>query len=126
MLDKLKDKKIWIGFIVAIILIGGIIGTVCIISNMDDTGNSDTKVEEENKDENDEGLTVAGDDESDDMHEDSVKAPSSWGGSSEETDDTNESGESENNVKDESKENDDNIEEDESLKSEDRSYGRIF
>ena len=126
MLDKLKDKKLWIGFIVAIIIIGGIIGTVCMIGNMDDTGNSGTKVEEENKDGNDEGLTVAGDDESDSMQEDGVKAPASWGGSSEETDDTIESGASENNVKEESKENDDNIEDDESLKSEDRSYGRIF
>ena len=148
MLKKLKDKRIWIVLIIAIIFIVGIISVICFVNKENETGKLDTKVEVNNTDESDEevqepyngdGLTIAGDDETDEMQEDSVKAPASWSNSSKETKQTDNLDQTESNVKEESKksnnnkqdedskqQDNDSIEEDESLESESVSYGRIF
>ena len=41
MLEKFKDKRVWIGLIVALLFIVGIISVVCMINNHEDNQNTD-------------------------------------------------------------------------------------
>lgn len=127
MLEVLKNKKVLIGIIVAIVFVGAI-GIICWIGNSDKNGSNNADEIIEVLPDGEEGLEV--EDEGDkETSEPSIDAPSSWeDGENTQTENSNSNTENKNeNVgNNEETEQSGNVSNDDLLEDDDTSYGEIL
>ena len=130
MLVVLKNKKVLIGIIAAIIFIGTV-GIICWIGNSDKNGSDVPDEITEVLPDGAQGLEVEDNDDKDDKESSvpSIDAPSSWeDGENTQTENSNSNTENKNeNVgnKEETEQNG-NVSDDDSLEDDDTSYGEIL
>ena len=127
MLEVLKNKKVLIGIIIAIIFVG-VIGIICWIGNSDKNGSNNADEIIEVLPDGEEGLEV--EDEGDkETSEPSIDAPSSWeDGENTQTENSNSNTENKNeNVgNNEETEQNGNVSNEDLLEDDDTSYGEIL
>lgn len=139
MLEKYKDKRVWIGLIVALLFVVGIISVVCMINNYGDNQNQDKNnmniESDKDKDADEpydgEGMEIVQDGEEPEVN---MKVPESWdepteGDSKTEGDNTNVDSNKDISDKENSNKEDEHQEqnsEENILKDDTTSWGDIF